>query len=819
MVKQISSLKFHPQIFAYATVLVAFFLRAYRLADKNVWWDEGWSVWLSQKDLAWIAFRTAADEHPPLHYWLLHFWNFIAGTDAFAGRFVSLFFGVLTIALLYRIGKRVGSATRHAKRERSKESSLHNDETLHGVYAERSERAQSDKGAWIGVLAALFLGVARFHIWWSQDIKNYTPSIFFAFAALWFALTLISDFTRSVQISNFKLHHSPFAIRYSLFAYALCAALAMWTHYLAALVLIALNLYAVALFTFYVLRFGFASAIRNLPSAILSWFGANLLAAILFAPWMYLYLQNAATWAAAPTFDFGLFLKLVATVLPLGVTTNIDNYAALTVAFTAIAAIPVISILYSVFRKKMAYSEYWTLNTVYCSLFTLIVIFPPILIYILSLTPVSFFAPKIQARYLLILLPAYTMLLALGVALLSRLSRYFAAFAILIVISASIFVLNDYYAERRLTDEYATLVNTVNSFAQPGDAVLLDTDQEWPTFLYYLRAPLDWIGAPNGKPMDDGAADVLVRRALNRYSSVWLVTIPDALATDPKKLLESKLANQLNKQYERTIGDKRLTLYAPTQRNFVAVARENFEPQYPRSDQIDMDTQLIGFDLPTREFNAGDTLRLVTYWHATNPAMVSVRLSNLLSTIIQMPSGDLLRYETDFAIPPDASGDFAITLNQLELARVNIAPRKTFVSAGNISHATDYRFGDSIRLVGYDLPVTNYHATENVRVNLYWRTDDAVEKSYTAFVHIVGDQWNPASNSPLWGQVDRVPTPPITAWLPNETVSDAYVVKIDPNAPPGKYKIEIGLYDAATGTRLPTENGDSVMIAEIEITP
>src|SRR5512143_2154519 len=172
-------------LLAYATVLVAFFLRVYRVGDQNIWWDEGWSVWLSQKDLAWIALRTAADEHPPLHYWMLHFWNMLAGTEAFAGRFLSVAFGVLTVALLYRIGKRVG-------------------------------------GAGLGVLAALFLAVARFHIWWSQDIKNYTPSILFAFAAVWFALHLLktSEAYESSEVS-------------SILAYAFFAALALWTHYLA----------------------------------------------------------------------------------------------------------------------------------------------------------------------------------------------------------------------------------------------------------------------------------------------------------------------------------------------------------------------------------------------------------------------------------------------------------------------------------------------------------------------------------------------------------------------------------------------------------
>ncbi len=112
---------------ALGVVALAFFLRVYRLGDKNIWWDEGWTVWLSQHDLSWIAWRTASDEHPPLHYWLMHFWNAI-GLDAFVGRFFSVIFGVLTVALLYRVGKQVG-----------------------------------DK--WLGVLAALLLALARFHIW------------------------------------------------------------------------------------------------------------------------------------------------------------------------------------------------------------------------------------------------------------------------------------------------------------------------------------------------------------------------------------------------------------------------------------------------------------------------------------------------------------------------------------------------------------------------------------------------------------------------------------------------------------------------------
>jgi 4-amino-4-deoxy-L-arabinose transferase-like glycosyltransferase len=738
-----------------ATLLVAFFLRAYRLADQNVWWDEGWSVWLSQKDVAWIALRTAMDEHPPLHYWMLHFWNFVAGTSAFSGRFVSLAFGVLTVALIYRIGKRIG-------------------------------------GVWIGALAALFLATARFHIWWSQDIKNYTPSIFFAFAAVWFAIQIL-DFR--FQISDLPVRHSPLAPRNSLLAYALCAALALWTHYLAALVLLALNAYALIIFI------ADKPKIENHKSKILNWFVANALAAALFAPWLYLYLQNAAEWTAAPAFDFALFLKLVATVLPLGVTTNIDDYAALTLALTTLAILGCSWIIPSRFTFHV--SRF----TSHASLFALVVVLPPFLIYLLSLTPAAFFAPKIQARYLLILLPAYVILLALGIKFLSRLSRPFALFALLFVLGVNAFVLNDYYAARRLRDEYTTLANTINAFARAGDVVLLHTDQEWPTFLYHLRARLDWLGAPNGKAMTPDDADALVRRALTRHDAVWLVTIPDALATDPQKLLEARLARELPKRLEQTFDDKRLVLYAREERDLIHVARENFAPQIARTQSVNEDVILLGYDVPVREVRGGDTVRVATYWNArvAQPALP-----------IPLPAGERVRVQTDLFVPPDARA-FSVNINGIELARLAVEPRAARARVGEIANRVDYRLGDAIHLVGYDLSAANLKPNDTLNLKLYWRAERPIEKSYTVFAQIVGE-FNPRKNNPLWGQVDRAPAPPTNAWLPNEIVAETYRIVIDADAPAGAYTLIVGMYDAATGARLLVEEGgDYIALARIQV--
>lgn len=756
MSRLMSSISRHSALASYATVLVAFFLRAYRLADKNIWWDEGWSIWLAKQDFVAIALRTAADEHPPLHYWMLKGWMVLFGSSAYSGRFLSVVFGVLTVALLYRIGKRAG-------------------------------------GSWIGVLGAFILAISRFHIWWSQDIKNYTPSICFAFAAVWFALRVVASnrgdrSNRSTDKPEIAASRTAYP---AMTAYALFAALAVFTHYLSALVLLALNLYALI-------------ALRHSSPLLRRWILANILAGILFAPWLYLYLQNAQPWVAAPTFDFGLFLKLVATVLPLGVTTDIDNYSWFAIAFGVLALLGCAWVFVS--RNPPGRN---TLGAY--ALFALIVALPPILIYILSLTPAAIFAPKIQARYLVVLAPAYAMLLAHGIAFLARWKRNAALAGLLFIFASNAFVLNEYYSERRLTDDYATLANNINAFARQGDLVLLDTDQEWPTFLYYLRVPLDWLGVPNGASMTDGDADALVKRTLARHDAIWLVTIPDALSTDPQKMVEARLAHVLPKRYDRTYGNKRVVFYSPDERDFVNVAPENFSPRSKLTGN-----NILGFDLPIREARAGDTVRVVTYWNLSHESQIQIRLGQV-SAIEKVGAGNRSRVESDLILPPNASGELPLMINETEIARIRVEPRPNIAPTGQISYPTNYALG-SIRLVGYDLPQTQLRANSQLPITIYWTADQAATRDYSVFVHILGSEFNAAQNNFLWGQLDRIPTIPPTAWQPNQTVADAYRVPISANAPAGKYKIEVGMYDAATGVRLKSSDGsDIVILTEIDI--
>lgn len=829
----------HASVIATAIVGLAFFLRVYRLADKNVWWDEGWTVWLSRHDLAWIALRTASDEHPPLHYWLMHFWSLIMGGDdgataptqvqAFAGRFFSVFLGLLTVVLLYRIGRRIG-------------------------------------GKYLGLTAALLLALARFHVWWSQDIKNYTLSGFFALASVWFVLlfaaqgislrasepafTLDPDPSTSTRSPSRAKSRRSFA---ALIGYVLAITLALYSHYLAALLFLADNLFVLAL----VLREWRAGKSRQFPGTSLAipWVIAQAAVLALYAPWLGLYWQNAATWSAAPPFDLGLFLRLAGTVFALGVTTYIENYTWVVVGFTLLAALSagwvwahwsvggahrplasggVSQSHGSSFARLSSFLSWGTLFAL------LIVLVPVFLIYALSLTPAAVFAPKIQARYLLILLPAYMLLLALGLLFLSRSSKYLAALVLVLIAAAQVITLNDYYHERVLRDDYFTLANMVNSFALPGDGLVLDTDQEWPTFLYYLRQPLPWTGVPNGSRVDESVAQRVAAQA-RQYQAVWVVTIPDALAQDPGRLIEAALGQRWVKEYEQVFGDKRLALFASQIRNVKDVPPDNFSPQFTRPSLFDGRLTLTGFDLPVREAQAGDVVRVVTYWASQDLANVRIELRRpdgvtISDQTIPISIGAHERAEADLVIPPDApAADLSVValarLAQVQIGSVRVLPREGQAAGGVITRALDFRLGESIHLLGEDLPITQVSAGtgsagSEVPLTLFWKTDRAPTTSYTAFVHLLGAQYNPAQGSYLWGQIDRIPVGgqlPTTAWSPGQLISDPYAIPVQANAPPGLYKIEVGMYEAATGARLRVFDssgqavGDAVVVGQIEI--
>jgi hypothetical protein len=98
-----------------------------------------------------------------------------------------------------------------------------------------------------------------------------------------------------------------------------------------------------------------------------------------------------------------------------------------------------------------------------------------------------------------------------------------------------------------------------------------------------------------------------------------------------------------------------------------------------------------------------------------------------------------------------------------------------------------------------------------VSVALQWQALRAMDEDYTVFVHLVGPDGR------LHGQVDMWPVQgsfPTSRWTPGAEITDPYEVRLDPNAPPGQYRVEVGWYLLATMQRLPVVDASGRPVAD-----
>jgi uncharacterized membrane protein len=120
----------------------------------------------------------------------------------------------------------------------------------------------------------------------------------------------------------------------------------------------------------------------------------------------------------------------------------------------------------------------------------------------------------------------------------------------------------------------------------------------------------------------------------------------------------------------------------------------------------------------------------------------------------------------------------------------------------------------SITLVTASLSSRATAATDPLLVELTWQTAEP-QGRYKVFVQLLN------SAGQLAAQRDSEPangTAPTDQWQPDERVTDRHALDLS-SLPPGDYTLIVGLYDPATGIRLPVGGGDYLALATITITP
>jgi hypothetical protein len=296
---------------------------------------------------------------------------------------------------------------------------------------------------------------------------------------------------------------------------------------------------------------------------------------------------------------------------------------------------------------------------------------------------------------------------------------------------------------------------------------------------------------------------------------------------------------------------------APNHRNFQLPVIS-----HPLDVNFENQIKLLGYNLPTRRVEPGAGLPLTLYWQGLqwmgeNFVIFTRLLDNdgqtsrggydrlareNYSTLFWAP-GEII---TDgFAVPVAADAPAGIYMIHVgwyqqvngespSLAIVNpdsgqltdstavtIGPIKVGGSPPGVTiqkadpqTSLNLNLGDQITLLGYDLDESSFLNCSLITANcqlsliLYWQASISPPLDYTVFVHVRNEAGK------IVAQQDSPPAGgayPTGLWETGEIIPDQRTVTL-PVLSPGRYELVVGMYDVATGTRLPiADSPDNAM--------
>ena len=115
-------------------------------------------------------------------------------------------------------------------------------------------------------------------------------------------------------------------------------------------------------------------------------------------------------------------------------------------------------------------------------------------------------------------------------------------------------------------------------------------------------------------------------------------------------------------------------------------------------------------------------------------------------------------------------------------------------------------FDEGIRLEAVQIP-DRVPDDGRLPVALFWSAEKQLAKDYTVFVHVVD------RDGQMVGQRDQVPAAgkaPTSGWVPGNLIADEYRISVQAGAGNGPYRVYVGMYDPATGTRLDVTSANPV---------
>jgi hypothetical protein len=182
-----------------------------------------------------------------------------------------------------------------------------------------------------------------------------------------------------------------------------------------------------------------------------------------------------------------------------------------------------------------------------------------------------------------------------------------------------------------------------------------------------------------------------------------------------------------------------------------------------------------------------------------------------------VPDGQLWLDHRLLAVNRDAqSGPAEIILayggERIPLQQITISGFERVTQRPDVEYPLEATFGDTIRLLGYAIDAPSPLTSEStINLTLIWQAlgDGLPEASYKVFTQILG------ADGRLVGQHDGMPayeSRPFSSWLAHEYIIDEHQMRFkEPYT--GPVRIQIGLYDPASGIRILTsDETDAVLL-------
>jgi hypothetical protein len=596
----------------------AFALRLYHLDAQSFWSDEGISVIRARHDLPDLLAALPV-EHVPLYFVGLHGWMQLAGDGDFAVRYFSLFFSVLAVPVIYQLGVIVG-------RTAFKTAAL----------------TGSPAGCAVGLGSALLAAINPLQVWYGQEARMYSLLVVLCAGAAWCLLRACVPYLEAADGAGggrptySRLWHgrrpaspgpdaraeelrdvrSPPIGRFYWLGFALLSSAALYTHFFAALALVAFGVWSVGAALFH--------ARGKVPLRPRLWpplLGSFALIGLLFGPWLPRAVEALSFpgWQAAaePLTLPGRYLV----AYTLG-TTVADEWRWAALGFLILLVLGA-----AVLARCRSVTAWFPL----CYVFI-----PFVLLMLLALRK-----PGYHERYLIVITPLFFVILSVALYALwnpngirrvsfaaSPIRLALTITTVLLIVATSVLSLyNLYFDAGYAKPDFRAAAQYIDRLDRQGDGLIFDGPDPYKAFYrYFSRQKAATFDGSDFDTQDAAEAAAFLKDQAPKRDRWWVV-----LYFHSSGPTEDWLARNGYQTSSRWFNGIRVLLYATPM-------DASLETLTPQSVQTSLPLQIAAVrTLP--EVHAGDLLPVVVSWQPTGPLpadyQVSVRLVDSEGKTIQ----------------------------------------------------------------------------------------------------------------------------------------------------------------------------------------